>query len=78
MPATSFHLDSIDELEGDILKEIKALFKGQSVTVTVDFNNEVAVPLWQQQLVKERQEVYKNNPERLLDWDTAKKKIKTD
>jgi hypothetical protein len=71
----------VSEINPDILEAIKIAFKGKSVVITVEEENEETasyIPSWQKELVQKRQQYYLENPQELKSWEEIQKTIKTD
>ncbi|MFA6058879.1 MAG: hypothetical protein WC756_11825 [Taibaiella sp.] len=78
---TTYHFKSVSEINPDILEAIKIAFKGKSVVITVEEENEETasyIPSWQKELVQKRQQYYLENPQELKSWEEIQKTIKTD
>ena len=63
---TTYHFQSASEINSDILEAIKIAFKGKSVVITVEEEQQGGVsdiPEWQKEIVRHRRDFYKNNPD---------------
>lgn len=64
---TTYHLDSAQDINSDILDAIKANFKSKPIVITVE--EEISIPEWQKEEVLKRKLHAQLNPESMLDFD---------
>jgi len=64
---TTFRFSSTQEITEEFIEQLKSLYKGKAISITV--KEETAVPYWQKEEVLRRQDYMKNYPESLIDFD---------
>ena len=74
-----YHFKSVTEINSDILKAIKLVFKGKAVCITIKEENEEDasdIPQWQKLLGLKEIENIKNDKTELKDWNEVKNEFK--
>ena len=64
---TTFRFSSTQEMTQEFVEQLKTLYKGKAVSITV--TEDVFVPTWQKEEVLRRREEIKNHPESLMGFD---------
>ncbi len=75
---TTYHFKSAADIDIDVLKAIKSVYKEKAVVLTIEEEHEFIIPDEQKQFVRNSIEVHKKNPELLINEEEAWKIINAD
>lgn len=73
---TTFRFSSTQEITQEFVEQIKTLYKGKAVSITV--TEDFYVPTWQKEEVLRRREEIKNHPESLIGFDEMMNALETE